>query len=172
MNESGIIRKPIEAKWFEVDPACLNLRLFMSPRNHVKQEETRLLILDAIKILEESPEKYGKPFKTLIPKRLPKESSIKECYDLARIYLGHMATWAEQALEWAQRINNGETWEELCNKPDTISNFRLIEWKNGEVRLAGGAAKGQLKLPASNIGKTDWYLNDKVLHAVPLVVKY
>ena len=172
MNESGIVLRPIEGIWFKVDPTKLNKNLFMSKKINFLQEETRQLILDAFYEMEKYPEKYEREFYTLVPKTLRSGRTIKELKSCAEMYNGHMANWVEQALEWAQRISNGETWEDICLKPDLMTWYRIIEWKGGTIRFVGGTSTGHLKCSATKVGTTNWILNDTVYHAVPLIVKY
>ncbi len=172
MNESGIVR-PVEGKWFLVNPAKLDFNFLDAPRRNTKEEETRILITDAMHELEKYPEKYNSPFRTLVP--ICKVSTAKVINDFRRFSQNSgdgIADWVHQALEWAQRINNGESWNDICIKPDRMRCYRLIEWKNGFIRFVGGTNLGSFKCAATAVGKTDWKMKDKVFYAVPLIVKY
>lgn len=133
--------RPIEGKYFEVDPFSIDRKLFLNDRKDSKQESARQLINQAFLQLDKYPERYGKKFYTLMPECTWNcGKSTKEIYDIALELGDHIANWVEQALEWAQRITNGETWEALCNDDDTAKWHRLIEWKKeGYLIMVGGA---------------------------------
>ena len=76
----------------------------------------------------------------------------------------------EQALEWAQRICNGESWEAVCNDADTANWYRLVVWKNGYGRLVGGSRNRNFYSPASDVDNYDYNSNYWVDYTVPLVV--
>ena len=83
----------------------------------------------------------------------------------------HNADWVEQALEWAQRISNGESWEVICNNADTANWYRMIIWKNGYARLVGGSRNRSNVFPASDVHNYD-YDSYGIIYTVPLVVLY
>lgn len=173
MNDGGIVRRPADGKWFFVDPEKLNFDFAKYPRKDEKQEEARVLINEAKEELMNNPERYMRPFSTFIPYCKAAEGrKISELMEFSKKFGDSMANWVEQSLEWAQRINNGETWYDICCKPDSCRYYRIIQWKNGNVRFFGGASEGPLGYGAATIGKSDWYMHDKVYYAVPLVVKY
>ena len=121
---------------FEVNPLEIDRDLFKMPRKNPKQERTRKLIVEAFDQMDRNP-KYKKTFYTLMPEKTWDAESISEMVKIAG-KRGKMATWIHQALEWAQRIQNGASWEELCNKPDSANWFRIIRWKTN-YRIVGGA---------------------------------
>ena len=165
------LQAPVERKWFEVNPQTIDRKLFQKKREDEEQEKTRLLILDAFTEMRNNPQKYGRTFETLIPERLwSKSKNIYDLRNLANIIGDHNANWVEQALEWAQRISNGETWEVLCNEPDTANWFRVVEWKNGHARFVGGSRAD--KNPASSISHYDIIFASMAVNAVPLIVRY
>lgn len=173
MNESGIVLRPIEGKWFHVNPLELDFDFLKYPRKNIRQEEIRLLINEAVNELSKNPERYNRPFETLIPQyNVCGGKTIMELKIFSQSIGDSIANWVEQSLEWLQRINNGETWEDICFKSDQMKNYRLIEWKNGTIHFVGGALTSRFRSPATNIGTTDWHLKDKVFHAVPLIIKY
>ena len=166
-----VAQMPIEGKWFEVNPLLINQSLFLDKRDDEQQEETRQIILEAFNEMKKNCE-YEKPFETLMPEKTWNEKNIIGFMKMA-CYIGdHMADWIEQALEWAQRIANGETWEAICNKPDTANWYRLIKWKNGYKRLVGGSRKSFGNGPASSIGQKDYCFDFSLGSTVPLVVRY
>ena len=83
---------------------------------------------------------------------------------------GQMADWVEQALEWAQRIFNGESWETICNNADTANWYRVILWENGCYRLVGGSRNNNNNNPASDVNNNDYNSNNRINNTVPLVV--
>ncbi len=164
-----VAEKPTENKCFKVDPRKIDKNLFFEEREDPRQEWTRRIILEAFEELEKNPEKYAKPFNTMIPKKTWKVNTIEELEKKARSLGNHMADWVEQALEWAQRISNGESWEDVCNKPDTANWHRLVIWENGYVRRVGGSRKSNNNYPASEV--RDFYTSSCMLNdSVPSIV--
>lgn len=163
--------RPTEGKAFEVNPSEINRKLFYTKRKDEKQERTRQLILEAFAEVDANPERYAKPFKTLMPEKTWGSKTVKELEKLANSLGNHLADWVEQAMEWAQRIANGETWEAVCNEPDTAKWYRLVKWKNS-YRIVGGSRKCNNRYPASdainNVFNPVYYYDD----TVPLVVLY
>lgn len=163
---------PTEDKWFEVNPQAIDQSLFQKKRKDERQEKTRKLILEAFAEVKSSPEKYGKKFKTMMPKKTWTSKTVAELKQLACELGDHNADWVEQALEWAQRIFNGESWEAVCNNADTANWYRLVVWKNGYARLVGGSRFSDLDDPASYVCSNDCNSNYRVNYTVPLVVLY
>lgn len=83
-----------------------------------------------------------------------------------------MADWVEQALEWAQRIHNGETWESICNEPDTAKYYRLIIWKSGFAKIIGGCSVDNGLDSATFLSRNLCHISTVLYHVVPLVVRY
>ena len=161
-----------EGQWFEVKPQEIDWSLFEEARKDYKQEQTRLLILEAYKEMKKNPEKYRKNFETLIPKKKYTVKTVTEIKEMASEFGGYIANWVEQAIEWAQRIENGESWEVICNLKDTAKWNRLVVWRNGYARMIGGASKVSDHDPASNVDGRDYYDNGNLDHVVPLIVRY
>ena len=106
------------------------------------------------------PEKKWQGYKT-----------VAELKEYAKELSGQTADWVEQALEWAQRISNGESWEAICNKADTAKWYRLISWKKGYYRLVGGSrASSSYGYPASDVFGYDYDSCSSIDDTVPLVV--
>ena len=164
-------QSPTEEKWFEVDPNIISQNLFKQKRVDKKQEAVRQMIIAAIAEMQLNP-KYQKTFKTLMPRKTWSSKTVMQLAIEAKERGDEMATWIHQALEWAQRITNGESWEEVCNAPDTTNWYRLIFWKNGCARLVGGSITDRNNFPASKIHFDD-LLDDRILSfTVPLIVSY
>jgi len=165
--------KPVEGIWFRVEPLTIDQELFAIRRLDERQEGTRQIILDAFEQVNSAPIIYGRPFETFMPKKKIYDSMrVEQMREIASRLGDHMANWIEQALEWAQRIHNGETWENLCNKPDLSNWYRLVVWKNGKPRLVGGTHRGMFECSSTYVDST---INGSkaILHnAVPLVVRY
>ena len=176
-NESKITKikqVPTEGKWFGVNPLAIDQNLFKEKRENFRQEVTRQYILEAFEEMKKNS-KYARAFKTMMPKKTwdgKTEKTVKELKKLATKLGDHNADWVEQALEWAQRIANGESWEYICNKEDTSDCFRLVIWKNGYARLVGGSHISSKYYPASNVILSDYGDNDYFYSTVPLVVLY
>lgn len=167
-----VAQVPTEGQWFEVNPQTINQSLFKDKRKDERQERTRKLILEAFAEVKSSPEKYGRKFKTMMPKKTWTSKTVAELKQLACEFGNHNADWVEQALEWAQRICNGESWEAVCNKADTANCYRLVVWKNGYARLVGGLRVDGYGFPASDVDDYVHGSNGRVFYTVPLVVLY
>ena len=164
--------RPEEGVPYLVNPSEIDWTLFKTERGNVRQESTRKLILEAHTFVDEYPQRYGKPFYTLIPNKTWDNKTVGGLRELATNLGDHMADWVEQALEWAQRITNGETWEDVCNKADTAKWYRLIDWKGSYARLVGGSRKGYNDGPASDVFLDNCVSGDSLSITVPLVVLY
>ena len=120
--------------------------------------------------MKSSPEKYDRKFKTMMPKKTWTRKTAVELNQMACELGDHNADWVEQALEWAQRICNGENWEAICNNADTANWHRMILWKNGYYRIVGGSRSSNNNFPASFVLDDDCYSNTRSCNTVPLVV--
>lgn len=167
-----VAQVPTEGQWFEVNPQTINQSLFKNERKDERQERTRKLILEAFAEVKSSPEKYGRKFKTMMPKKTWTSKTVAELKQLACEFGNHNADWVEQALEWAQRICNGESWEAVCNNADTANWYRLVVWKNGYARLVGGSRYYNDNIPASDVNYSDFNSISRFNYTVPLVVLY
>lgn len=161
-----------EDKCFEVNPQAIDQSLFQKKREDESQEKTRKLIVEAFAEVKSSPEKYDKKFKTVMPKKTWTSETVEDLKQVACKLGDHNADWVEQALEWAQRIFNGESWEVVCNNDDTANWYRLVVWKNGYARLVGGSLYGDCSSPASYVSSTDYDSDFSIELTVPLVVLY
>ena len=174
---SDTAQVPSEGKWFKVNPKAIDKDLFKDVREDSNQEATRLLIVEAFYLVEAFPNKYGKNFKTMMPKNTWSGKNTTELEILACELGDHMADWVEQSLEWAQRIANGEEWHAVCNDPDTANWHRLVKWKCDHRRNIGGSWFCTNKYPhiknypASHVGEV-CYPKNVFLDTVPLVVAY
>lgn len=173
VSTAKVAQEPTEDKWFEVNPQTIDQSLFQKKRKDERQEKTRRLILEAFAEVKSSPEKYGKKFKTMMPKKSWPYKTVEEFKQLACKLGDHNADWVEQALEWAQRISNGESWEVICNNADTANWYRMIIWKNGYARLVGGSRYYYDSEPASYVHDFDFNKSlFRIGNTVPLVVLY
>ena len=163
-----VAQTPTEGKCFEVNPMAIDQSLFSQPRNDSRQEWTRQIILEAFAEMKNAS-KYARPFKTMMPEKEWKVKTVSELKEMACHLGDHMADWVEQALEWAQRIANGETWKAVCNEPDTANWYRLVIWKSGYARLVGGSRE-DYDNPASDVCIDVYSSNDLLNYTVPLVV--
>lgn len=165
------VQIPTEGKLFEVNPQTIDRSLFQKERNIAEQEKTRRLIQKAFAEVEKHPEKYASRFYTLIPvKNWYGRKSVAELKAYAIELGGLMADWVEQALEWAQRISNGETWFAICNIGESASCYRAIVSENGGTQLVGASNSFNCSIPASEIHDME-YDSDMIFEeTVPLVV--
>lgn len=164
---------PTEGKWFKVDPLAIDQNLFKEKRKNSVQERTRQIILQAFEKVKWYSE-YARSFKTMMPPKKWASKTVKELKDMACKLGDHNANWVEQALEWAQRIHNGETWEDICNKQDTANWYRIVIWDNVRyVCLVGGSCKLRDMRPAVEVVFHNHYCDrDVISKSVPAVVSY
>lgn len=184
ITTAKVTQSPTENVWFEVKPQSIDQELFKSKRENKRQEVARQLILEAFIKMRNNPARYGKNFKTMMPKKTWKYASIPSLLREANKLGDHNADWVEQALEWAQRIANGESWETICNNRDTANWYRLVGWKKGCTwRLVGGSVCRNVGCPAADVSRRDasyfydeeyLYLHEEgvLYNVVPLVVSY
>ena len=169
-NGYEIASVPTEGKWFEVKPLSIDPKLFERERKNKSQEETRQLILEAFEEMNKYPEKYARNFRTMMPEKIWTSKNAAQLKEIACKLGDHNADWVEQALEWGQRIANGESWEAICNDKDTTYWYRLVVWKKGNTRRIGGS---RLNYPASNVSYNGSYDGNHDLdNTIPLVVSY
>ncbi len=198
-NEQGImagIERITEGEWFEVDPQAIDRGLFEKERKDPEQEKTRQLILEAFVEFDANPEKYSGKFEIMVPNTtwelrtvyygtegepiliLEKMVLGTDIMELACVLGDRTADWVEQALEWAQRICNGETWEALCNTEEkAYFHHRIIVWKNNKLRIVGNATidchSGYYRpCPATYVCDYDVWYNDILNNNEPVVVRY
>ena len=151
-HASDLAQTPSEGKLFEVNPLGIDRSKFEKPMSNRKQEWTRQIIQKAFAEVDKHPEKYASAFYTLMPeKKWNGFKTVAELNAYANDLDGQMADWVEQALEWAQRLFNGESWETICNNADTANWYRVILWKNGCYRLVGGSRNYNVLNPASDV---------------------
>jgi len=171
VSTAKLAQVPTEGKWFEVNPQSINQNLFQKRREDWRQERTRQIIQEAFAEADKQPKKYDSPFCTLIPKKNWNDyKTVEELKEYAKNLGGLMADWVEQALEWAQRISNGESWETICNNSDTAKWYRMIVWQNGDARLVGGSRNRDHDFPTSGVYDYDYYSYNRLFNTVPLVV--
>lgn len=135
-----VVQAPTEGKPFEVNPKKIDRTLFDKPRCDARCERVRIMIQEAFAEVDKKPGKYASTFWLLIPKKdWDGYKTVEELEAYANNLGDGVADWVEQALEWAQRISNGEKWDDICVWDDTAKWYRLIRWKNGRHRVVGGA---------------------------------
>jgi len=177
VNGSREVQAQRENKCLRVKPLTIDQRVFERKREDPKQEWLRQEILKAFSELKVNPErcKYGQPFKTwLPPKTWDAKKQVYALDALACTEGDHMADGFEQAFEWAQRIANGESWEAVCNEPDTADYYRIIrDWYNPDkFRVVGGSVECGDKRPAFHISNEYFEAHQAVKDVVPLIVSY
>ena len=127
------------------------------------------LIQKAFVEVKKDLRRYAKPFEIVTPAELEPVYTEEKMVALAKQYGDHLADWVEQALEWAQRIANGE---DIFIKSDNSKWFRAISWQDGHVCLVGGSEEFNNHDCASTIH--DFNVNSfcQLHNSVPAVVRY
>lgn len=168
---------PIEGKWFKVDPAKIDRRLFSKKRPDSQQEKIRKFIKEAFKEVESNPEMYADPFEIMVPEKTWEGRATGGKFEkIASSFCGHIADKIEFYLGVAQRIANGETWEHLCNARDTANWYRVITWKKGYLRYVGDSRMNRdcyscVKSPAEVWLGFDFEYAGDFSKAVPLIAR-
>ena len=172
-HASDVAQTPTEGKPFEVNPLGIDRSKFENPMSDRQQEWTRQIIQEAFAEVDQNPQKYASAFYTMIPeKKWNGNKNVAELKAYANDLGGLMADWVEQALEWAQRIFNGESWEAICNNADTANWYRMIIWKNGYPRIVGGSRNFNFNYPVSGVCDYNCSSIFTSNYTVPLVVLY
>lgn len=161
-----VVDTPVVGKLFEVNILGIDRSSFACPKKKFEEERIRSIIQKAFVEVDKHSEKYATQFYTLIPKKeWIGDKTVVELKVYANDLGGQMADWVEQALQWAQRISNGESWEDICHKADTTYWYhKIITW-NGYYRAIGGFG-----VHPTYTGHRDYYSFEKINDAVPLVV--
>lgn len=171
MKVTESMQTPFKGKRFKVNLETINLNLFLEAREDSKQEKIRQIIVEALTVAQNNP-KYAKPFTTIIPE---KDWSAKYVFELEMLcykFHGHTADWVEQCLEWAQKISNGVSWQELCNDADACDWYRLVSWKYDRLCLIGGAKALNSRVSATNVIAYSFRSDSVLSDTVPLIVVY
>lgn len=171
MTEISVEQARANGKWLRVRPDEIELSFFQKKRNDLKQENARALIEAAILEARKHPDKYPE-FEIIVPEKNWVVDTIENIKKYSNELGGHTADWVEMGLMWAQRIQNGERWEKFCNIPDRSKWYRLIIWKNNEVRLIGGSTMGGNRSPMTHIHNHYYSDSSRPGNVVPLVSKY
>lgn len=146
-TRNDTISRPMVGVPFEVNPSSIDWSLFKRKRGNERQEKVRKFILEAKADVERYPWNYNRPFYTLLPEKTWYDKKMGELIGLAFQLGHHMTTRYELGLEFAQRLTNGETWEDLCEKSDTIPYYRLIDFGSGRMNNVGGCSEHSKPLP-------------------------
>lgn len=158
-------------KGVEVNPISIDESIFEIGENeHDSHKEYIMQVIKKAFIeMKKDLRRYARPFEIVTPAELEPVHTEEKMVALAEKYGDHLADWVEQALEWAQRIANGE---DIFNKSDDSKWFRAITWQNGNMCLVGGAEEFNDHDSASSIH--DFNVNSfyQLHYAVPAVVRY
>ena len=88
----------------------------------------------------------------------------------------HIADAVEFCFLIAQRIQNGESWEKICNEPDQFP-FRQVVFNKGgrwqsDLRVVGGSVKDKLRLAPSYTQDLAEYFAAGCSRVAPIIVRY
>lgn len=113
------------------------------------------------------------PFELLIPALKiwwPRPIEGKELREVAEFFGEGVADWVHLALGRAQWLTNGEPWEILCNKEDTIKISRVVIWKNGSSCLVSGYKDPYSFYPATHADPANGALEEYCYENCSIVV--
>ena len=158
-------------KGVEVNPITIDESIFeMGEKGYYSHEEYIMqLIQKAFIEMKKDLRRYARPFEIVTPAELEPVYTEEKMVALAEQYGDHLADWVEQALEFAQKIANGE---DIFNKSDDSKWFRAISWQDGHVCLVGGSEEFNNHDCASAIH--EFHVNSfyQLHNAVPAIVRY
>lgn len=162
-----VAQKPTVGKCFSVDPNSIDQDLFTEERTDIVFEESvRLQILKAFEEVRNNPQRYSKKFKTFIPEKKWGGRTVRELKEMAIEKGGTLTDIVDQRLEWAQRIQNGESWYEVCRMQDPIEWCRLVaSGKDSYEYMVGGMSR-------QSTFYTDTFINNCESIIVPLIKFY
>jgi len=167
------IPTPTEDKWYKVDPMSIEWnRITNHTCKTVKQMNTRQFILEAYRELKDNPKKYGIKFYTKVIEKTWKHKTVEELRAIARTKGNDNINRIEKGLQLAQRIQNGESWESICDEPDTAKWVIMVLWGKDKVKLIGGSTKAEIKVPPSDIDERLFNKDSRFDTVVPEVVRY
>lgn len=168
-----------EDSWFYVYPTKIEINFFEKDLEGFGNP-ARLLILEALKEVRKHPHKYCRTFKVKIPKDLIPFNN-KKYFEIEKILNESeefIVDWVQLALVWAQRIQNGETWEVLYNKNSlfSVSKYpKFIIWKEEKIAIVGGTKN----VFSAFHGKAEQYIypifdsiSGENIGKVPMIVSY
>lgn len=159
-------------KGVEVNPITIDESIFeIGEKEHYYSHEEYImqLIQKAFIEMKKDIRRYARPFEIVTPAELEPVYTEEKMVALAEQYGDHLADWVEQALQWAQKIANGE---DIFNKSDDSKWFRAISWQDGHVCLVGGSEEFNNHDCASAIH--EFHVNSfyQLHNAVPAIVRY
>ena len=164
----SVRKKTTVGSWLVVNFTTINTKMFETPRKEAKQEEIRLLILEAIEIAKRNENFQN--FEIQVLEKKWKSKSYREFKDIARKNEAHIATWVEVALWWATQIQAEQDWEKLCNEKEDCEWYKLAEWKN-TLAYIGNCTSSNGKAPATEIFECGFLNRIQICDAVPFLVK-
>ena len=158
-------------KGVEVNPILIDEPTFEIEKKdfYSHKESTMQVIQKAFIEMKKDLRRYARPFEIVTPAELESVYTEEKMVALAEKYGDHIADWVEQALEWAQRIANGE---DIFNKSDDSKWFRAISWQDGHVCLVGGANELNNHDSVASIHEFNVNSSYQIYNAVPAVVRY
>ncbi len=160
-------------EWIQVDINGLRKSDFLKTKfdgeTYEREENIRRLICEALAELRYRKTNNEK-FEVSIPQRtnlIPITGG--QMASFAQANNGHLADWVELSIYWAQLIQqNG--WE-YCHQAETHPDYRVVVWKNGKLRLTGGATRwGDLSY-LTHIGFFYYEYSDEFGKSVPLIAR-
>lgn len=173
LQESGKVKQPTEEEWFYVNPKFINRQLFEEKRDNENEESARILILKAFSEVDKNPDEYGRPFETFIPIKTWEERKTPiELMEMAKTIGNCTVNWVRFALKTAQRIQNGETWKDVCVNGDYMKCYRLIRWDDNHYTVVGGSCKSLIHFSSTNILIKNCRTFEKLSNTVPEIGRY
>lgn len=148
--------EPIELKvgeWFRIDRDVINKRIeeirYECNRTELKGIWKRFS--ESNKIANENPSKYPRIIETYIFEHNRnwelEYKTEQQMRDMCKEVGDGMVDEVIFYLELQMRICNGESMEDLFDKPDKLPRKRIIELANGRTGYSGGGYENKVKFP-------------------------
>lgn len=167
-------RRPKKNEYFRVNPSKIDRNLFKYKKNDEQEEKVRQIIAEAFEEVDKNPERYNRQFYTIFPDCdwYPDDAKVGELEGSSKYPQSHLADWVEQAMEWAQRIQNGEFLSELCEEIDPSEWYRLVLGKDNTIWVVGSATHAGYKKPATDVAIHKYNSEAPLWFTVGLYVHY
>ena len=146
--------RPIEGEWFTVNYLTIDRKQFEAPRLDEIQEGVRKSIVATYNFVEKHLGDFHKPFDIFIPPKTWDYMTIYEMLNYSETIGDYISTGIETRLMWSQMLANGLSWADLCNNPDNLEYYRIVEWVDGLFIVTGGSKQSPLDFSATHLDMT------------------
>lgn len=165
-------KKAIEGTLFLVKPMEIDRSLFEKNKliGDANREWIGEIIREAFEEFDNEHEKYGAQFYIFIPeKKWEGYIKVQTLKNYAKKCGGRVTDWVEWALQQAQRILNGESWEVVCDGIVLSPKIVMILWKKRRYRVVGNLCLHYAVFPLYEVDRSGYYSYNKIKNVVPSI---